>query len=316
MGWSSWDGGDDRQDRTHGSAGMSTAPSAPLIEPELVIITGMSGAGRTTAAKVLEDLGYFVIDNLPPSLISRVFELATHHGSSVDRIAMVVDVRGRQFFGDLRETLDDLRQRGTPLRVLFLDAGDEALVSRFEGARRTHPLAGDDRVVDGIARERSLLSDLRAESDLVVDTSGTNVHQLRERLVDVFAEPGQRGMVVNVVSFGFKYGTPRDADLVLDVRFLPNPHWDESLRPYTGIDQPVRDYVLCGDTAQEFLERLKGLLGLMVPSFEAEGKRYLTIAIGCTGGKHRSVVLGEEIAAYMSELDVPVQVEHRDRLAE
>ncbi|PSO52496.1 MAG: RNase adapter RapZ, partial [Actinobacteria bacterium QS_5_72_10] len=271
--------------------------TAPLVEPELVIITGMSGAGRTTGAKVLEDLGYFVIDNLPPSLISRVFELATHHGSSVDRIAMVVDVRGRQFFGDLRTTLDDLRQRGTPLRVLFLDAGDEALVSRFEGERRTHPLAGDDRVVDGIARERGLLSDLRAEADLVVDTTDVTVHQLRERLVDVFAEPGHRGMVVNVVTFGFKNGAPRDADVVLDVRFLPNPHWEESLRPYTGVDQPVRDYVMRDDRAKEFLERVNGLVGLMVPSFEAEGKRYLTVAVGCTGGKHRSVVLGEEIAA-------------------
>ena len=290
--------------------------TAPLVEPELVIITGMSGAGRTTGAKVLEDLGYFVIDNLPPSLISRVFELATHHGSSVDRIAMVVDVRGRQFFGDLRATLDDLRQRGTPLRVVFLDAGDEALVSRFEGERRTHPLAGDDRVVDGIARERGLLSDLRAEADLVVDTTDTTVHQLRERLVDVFAEPGHRGMVVNVVTFGFKNGAPRDADVVLDVRFLPNPHWEESLRPYTGVDQPVRDYVMRDDRAKEFLERVNGLVGLMVPSFEDEGKRYLTVAVGCTGGKHRSVVLGEEIAAYIDELGMPVQVEHRDRLSE
>lgn len=293
-----------------------SASAPPLVEPELVIITGMSGAGRTTAAKSLEDLGYFVIDNLPPSLISRVFELATHHGSGVDRMAMVVDVRGRQFFGDLRATLDDLRSRGTPLRVVFLDADDEALVSRFEGARRTHPLAGDDRIVDGIERERALLSDLRAEADLVIDTTGTNVHQLRDRLVDAFAEPGQRGMVVNVVSFGFKNGAPRDADVVLDVRFLPNPHWDESLRPYTGIDEPVRDYVLSGERAKEFLERIKGLLDLMVPAFEGEGKRYLTIAIGCTGGRHRSVVLGEEIAAHIEELGVPVQVEHRDRLSE
>lgn len=293
---------------------MSTSP--PLIEPELVIITGMSGAGRTTTAKVLEDLGYFVIDNLPPSLISRVFELAANHSSSVDRIAMVVDVRGRRFFGDLRTTLDDLRSRGTPLRVLFLDASDDALVSRFEEARRTHPLAGDDRIVDGIERERGLLSDLRAEADLVIDTSGTNVHQLRDRIGEAFAEPGQRGMVVNVVSFGFKNGAPRDADVVLDVRFLPNPHWEDSLRPYTGVDAPVRDYVLSGEQAKEFLERVTGLLDLMVPAFEADGKRYLTIAIGCTGGKHRSVVLGEEIARHIEGLGLPVQVDHRDRLSE
>lgn len=288
----------------------------PIVEPQLVIITGMSGAGRTTAAKVLEDLGYFVIDNLPPSLISRVFELASHHGSSVDRVALVVDVRGRQFFGDLRATLDDLRTRGTPMRVLFLDASDESLVARFEAARRTHPLAGEDRILDGITRERSLLSDLRAEADLVIDTSDTNVHQLRDRLIDAFAEPGQRGMVVNVVSFGFKNGAPRDADLVLDVRFLPNPHWEESLRPYTGVDQPVHDYVMASDQAKEFLERLQGLLDLMVPAFEADGKRYLTIAIGCTGGKHRSVVLGEKVASHIRELGLPVQVEHRDRQAE
>lgn len=288
----------------------------PIVEPQLVIITGMSGAGRTTTAKVLEDLGYFVIDNLPPSLISRVFELASHHGSSVDRVALVVDVRGRQFFGDLRATLDDLRTRGTPMRVLFLDASDESLVARFEAARRTHPLAGEDRILDGITRERSLLSDLRAEADLVIDTSDTNVHQLRDRLIDAFAEPGQRGMVVNVVSFGFKNGAPRDADLVLDVRFLPNPHWEEALRPYTGVDQPVHDYVMASDQAKEFLERLQGLLDLMVPAFEADGKRYLTIAIGCTGGKHRSVVLGEKVASHIRELGLPVQVEHRDRQAE
>lgn len=293
---------------------MAESPSD--TEPQLVVITGMSGAGRTTAAKVLEDLGYFVIDNLPPSLISRVFELASHQGSSVDQVALVVDVRGRQFFGDLRATLDDLRSRRTPLRVLFLDAGDETLVQRFEEARRTHPLAGDDRIVDGITRERALLRDLRAEADLVIDTSDTNVHQLRDRLVDAFAEPGQHGMAVNVVSFGFKNGAPRDADLVLDVRFLPNPHWEESLRPFTGLDEPVREFVMGSDLATEFLQRLNGLLDLMVPAFQADGKRYLTIAVGCTGGRHRSVVLGERIASHLRELGLPVQVEHRDRQAE
>lgn len=292
------------------------AEPPPDTEPQLVVITGMSGAGRTTAAKVLEDLGYFVIDNLPPSLISRVFELASHQGSSVDQVALVVDVRGRQFFGDLRATLDDLRSRRTPLRVLFLDAGDETLVQRFEEARRTHPLAGDDRIVDGITRERALLRDLRAEADLVIDTSDTNVHQLRDRLVDAFAEPGQHGMAVNVVSFGFKNGAPRDADLVLDVRFLPNPHWEESLRPFTGLDEPVREFVMGSELATEFLQRCNGLLDLMVPAFQADGKRYLTIAVGCTGGRHRSVVLGERIASHLRELGLPVQVEHRDRQAE
>jgi RNase adapter protein RapZ len=280
------------------------------------VITGLSGAGRTTAAKVLEDLGYFVIDNLPPSLIERVFELAAVPGSSVDRIALVVDVRGRQFFGDLRTAIDKLRDRNATLRVLFLESSDDALVQRYEAARRAHPLSGEDRVVDGIARERALLADLRAEADLVIDTTDTNVHQLRDRLIDAFGVDSDQRMVVNVVSFGYKNGTPRDADIVLDVRFLPNPHWVDALRPYTGLDEPVREYVLGQPETAKFLERLGDLLELMVPAFHQEGKRYLTIAIGCTGGKHRSVVLGEEIAQRIRELGVAVQGDHRDRLEE
>lgn len=301
---------------------MSTAPHIAVdrppvpSDPELVVITGLSGAGRTTAAKVLEDLGYFVIDNLPPALIGRVFELAAVPGSTVDRIALVVDVRGRQFFGDLRASINTLRERQAHLQVLFLESSDEALVKRYEAARRAHPLSGHDRIVSGIARERALLADLRAEADLVVDTTDTNVHQLRERLVDVFGAPDRQNLAVNVVSFGFKNGTPRDADLVLDVRFLPNPHWVDALRPYTGLDVPVREYVMGQADTDEFLRRLFALLDLMVPAFQREGKRYLTIAVGCTGGKHRSVVLGEEIAEHIRELGVRVQVDHRDRRKE
>ncbi len=295
---------------------MSTDSAMPPSGPQLVVITGLSGAGRTTAAKVLEDLGYFVIDNLPPMLISRVFELAAVPGSSVDRVALVVDVRGREFFGDLRESVSSLRKRDAQLRVLFLESSDEALVKRYEAARRAHPLSGRDRITDGIARERALLSDLRAEADLVIDTSETNVHQLRDRLVDAFGRDTDSGMVVNIVSFGFKNGTPRDADLVFDVRFLPNPHWVDELRPFTGIDEPVREYVMSQPETGEFLERLTALLELMVPAFIADGKRYLTIAVGCTGGKHRSVVLGEELANRLRGLDVSVQVDHRDRLKE
>lgn len=286
------------------------------MRPQLAIITGLSGAGRTAAAKVLEDLGYFVIDNLPPSLIGRVVDLATAPGSSVDQVALVVDVRGRQFFGDLRDALADLRQRDLAPRVLFLEASDEALVKRYEAARRAHPLSGQDRVVDGIARERELLADLRAEADLVIDTTDTNVHELRDRLVDAFGGGARDQLVANVVTFGFKNGTPRDADILLDVRFLPNPHWRDELRPYTGLDQPVRDFVMGQPETGEFLQRLFELFDVMVPAFIKEGKHYLTIGIGCTGGKHRSVVLGEALAAHIRSLGVAVRVEHRDRSKE
>jgi UPF0042 nucleotide-binding protein len=287
-----------------------------MRRPSLAIITGLSGAGRTTAAKVLEDLGYFVIDNLPPALIERVVDLATAPGSSVDRVALVVDVRGRAFFGDLRDSLDGLAERGLGPRVLFLEASDEALVKRYEAARRAHPLSGQDRVVDGIARERQLLADLRGQADLVLDTTELNVHQLRDRLVDIFGTETRAGLVCNIVTFGFKNGSPRDADIVLDVRFLPNPHWIEELRPFSGLDEPVREYVLGQPETGIFLDRLGALFDVMVPAFMKEGKHYLTIAIGCTGGKHRSVVLGEELAAHIRTLGVHVQVDHRDRLKE
>ena len=286
------------------------------MTPQLAIITGMSGAGRTTAAKVLEDLGYYVIDNLPSTLIGSIVDLVTVPGSSVDRVALVLDVRGHKFFGDLRLLLEQLRGREVQIRVLFLEADDETLVRRYEAARRAHPLSGKDRLVDGIARERDLLADLRAEADLVIDTSNVNVHELRDRLIDAFGEGSADNMVVNVVTFGFKNGSPRDADIVLDVRFLPNPHWVESLRPYSGLDEPVRSYVMGQPETGEFLQRLSGLLDLMVPAFQKEGKHYLTIAVGCTGGKHRSVVLGEEIARHIREHGVDVQVDHRDRLKE
>lgn len=286
------------------------------MTPQIVIITGLSGAGLTTAAKAMEDIGYFAIDNIPLQLIERVVDLATTPGSTVDRIALVLDVRGRQFFGDLRNTIKTLEERGLSVRVLFLEASEDTLVKRYEAARRTHPLAGHDRILGGITRERALLADLRAEADLVIDTTDSNVHELRDRLVDVFGDRADHEMVVNVMSFGFKYGTPRDADIVLDCRFLPNPHWVDELRPYTGLDAPVCEYVLGDPKAREFLERAEALLDLVVPGSMKEGKRYLTIAIGCTGGKHRSVVLGEQIAAHLRAQGVAVQVDHRDRLRE
>ena len=285
--------------------------------PEVVVVTGLSGAGRTTAAKVLEDLGYFVIDNLPAGLIEPVMKLATGPGAEVHRLALVVDVRGRAFPGEAAAIVADLHRRDVDPRVLFLDSSDEALVTRFEAARRPHPLAATGRVLDGIQREREVLAPLRAEADLVVDTTDTNVHELRDRLREAFGgTERRRGLVVNLLSFGFKNGTPRDADLVLDVRFLPNPHWVEELRPYTGLDEPVRRYVLRQPDTGVFLERLGHLLDLLVPAFQREGKHYLTIAIGCTGGKHRSVVLAEEVAGQIRDLGFNAQVEHRDRLRE
>jgi UPF0042 nucleotide-binding protein len=284
------------------------------VQPTIAIITGLSGAGRTTAAKVFEDIGYFVIDNMPPQLLDSVVELATGPGADVSRIALVIDVRGRQFFGDLRQSIRSLEERGLSVRMLYLEASTQSLVQRYEEGRRVHPLAGEDRVIEGIAREKDLLAELRAEADLVIDTTRLNVHELRSKLIEAFGDPGDTTMVTNLVSFGFKHGTPRDADLVFDVRFLPNPHWVPELRPYTGLDEPVRDYVLGQPEAGAFLDHLLPLLDLMVPAFQREGKRYLTIAIGCTGGKHRSVALAEEVARHLRRTGGTVQVNHRDRL--
>ncbi|MBW3604702.1 MAG: RNase adapter RapZ [Actinobacteria bacterium] len=280
-------------------------------QPEVVVITGMSGAGRSTASNVLEDLGYFVIDNMPPELLERVMELVTAAGSTIERVALVVDVRGRPLWGDVQPHLRALRERGVALRLLFLEADDETLVTRYETARRRHPMAPAGRMIDGIRSERALLTDLRAEADLIIDTSATNVHELRARVSDAFGEHS-RAMVVNLLSFGFKHGTPRDADMVLDVRFLPNPHWVDDLRPLTGRDREVADYVFAQPMTTEFLDRLYALFDVMVPGFIADGKRYLTIAVGCTGGRHRSVALAEHMGGYLQRFDVAVQVEHRD----
>ena len=294
---------------------------AEASRPQLLIITGLSGAGRSAASAVLEDLGFFVIDNLPLSLIEPVIDLATAPGSVIDRVALVVDVRGRQLMGpddathgsELRNAMRELRDRDLDLRILFLEASDDALVRRYEAARRVHPLARKDRIVDGIARERDYLEGLREEADLVLDTTSLNVHELRERLEESFGEAGRDRMVVNVVSFGFKNGTPRDADMLLDVRFLPNPHWVEDLRPLTGLDPRVRDYVLGQPDTGEFLRHTCELFDFLIPAFVREGKRYLTVAMGCTGGKHRSVVLSEVLADHLRTLGVSVQVEHRDK---
>jgi UPF0042 nucleotide-binding protein len=280
--------------------------------PAIVIVTGMSGAGRSTAAKALEDMGWFVVDNLPPGLLPTMVELAARSAGAVPRVAAVVDVRSRAFTTDLNAALGELAGRGVPPRVVFLEASDDTLVRRFDSVRRPHPLRPEGAVSEGIAAERELLRGVRGEADLVLDTSALNVHELRSRMQGFFGEDGAAALRVSVVSFGYKYGLPVDADIVTDCRFLPNPHWIEELAPLTGQDPPVRDYVLSQPGAKKFLDAFMGALQAALPGFEREGKRFLTLAVGCTGGKHRSVAIAEQVAARLGETGATVQVVHRD----
>ncbi|GAA3447479.1 RNase adapter RapZ [Planomonospora venezuelensis] len=282
-------------------------------EPAFVIVTGMSGAGRSTAAKALEDLGWFVIDNLPPGLLFAMAEEAGRVKLAADKVAAVVDVRSLAFTTDLSAAIEELDGRGVAVRVVFLEAGDEELVRRFESVRRPHPLQGDGRLVDGIARERGILRDVRANADLVIDTSNLNVHELRGKIVAFFGGEDRPGLRVNVVSFGFKYGLPVDADLVVDCRFLPNPHWVPELRPMNGLDTPVREYVLGQPGAKELLDAYEEVVGIIAAGYSREGKSYATLAVGCTGGKHRSVAMAEQIAGRLRDKGgMDVQVSHRD----
>jgi UPF0042 nucleotide-binding protein len=287
-----------------------TEAALPL---EVVVVTGLSGAGRSTAAKCLEDLGWFVVDNLPPSLLATMVDLSSRAQGAVPKIAVVADVRSRAFSSDLRTAIDEIERRGVHPRVLFLEASDEVLVRRFEGVRRPHPMQGDGRLVDGIAAERLLLRDLRGDADLVLDTSLLNVHELRGKVAAAFGAEGDGdALQVTILSFGFKYGLPVDADLVVDCRFLPNPHWVPELRPKTGRDEAVRDYVLSQPGAQEFLDRYEGVLELVTAGYKREGKRYALLAVGCTGGKHRSVAIAEQLAARLAAAGTDVTVTHRD----
>jgi UPF0042 nucleotide-binding protein len=270
----------------------------------------MSGAGKTAAAASLDDLGWFVVDNLPPSLLMELIDTVTER-TAQRRIAVVADVRGGVFFGELRGVLDELAVRGVRPYVLFLEAGDEALVRRFESARRPHPLQGEGRVLEGIRREREQLAELRAGADLVIDTSLLNVHELSRRIRTAFEGENTRLRAV-VVSFGFKYGIPVDADVVADLRFLPNPHWVPDLRRQTGRDEAVRDYVLGQPGATEFLDRYAGLLRMTSDGYLREGKRFVTVGVGCTGGKHRSVVMSEALASRLRDQGIETLVVHRD----
>jgi UPF0042 nucleotide-binding protein len=279
--------------------------------PEIVIITGMSGAGRSTAAKSLEDLDWFVADNLPPDLLPTMLDLARRALGAVPRIAAVVDVRSRAFSTDLKSVVGDLEAAGARPYVVFLEASDDTLVRRFESVRRPHPLQEGGRVVDGIAAERELLEGVRGEADLVLDSSRLNVHELRARMRDTFGGDSDTALRLNVVSFGFKYGLPVDADMVADCRFLPNPHWVADLAPLTGQDQEVRDYVLGQPGATEFLDAYVAAVRVTLAGFQREGKHFVMLAVGCTGGKHRSVAMAEQIAARLAG-SAGVRVVHRD----
>ncbi|MGQ0838931.1 RNase adapter RapZ [Actinokineospora sp.] len=290
---------------------MSSEQGGPGIE--VAVVTGLSGAGRSTAAKCLEDLGWFVVDNLPPELISTMVELGSQARGAITKVAVVMDVRSRAFTEDLSAIIKDLDARGYKPRVLFLEATDDVLVRRFEAVRRGHPLQGGGRLTEGIGDERALLMPLREEADLVLDTSTLSVHQLRAKIEDAFGTEAATATRVTVLSFGYKYGLPMDADLVMDVRFLPNPFWIPELKDQTGRDVDVRNYVLSQEGADEFLDRYHELLRLIGAGYRREGKRYLTLAIGCTGGKHRSVAISEELSRRLSDEDgMAVKVVHRD----
>ena len=279
---------------------------------ELLVVTGMSGAGRSTVGNALEDLGWYVVDNLPPQMLRPLVDLAERASGSLPKIAAIVDIRGGKLFTDVLEALQELRTNAR-VRVLFLDATDAALVRRFEQVRRPHPLQGEGTLLDGISKERHRLEELRETSDIVLDTSELNIHQLATSISEKFAEADSPGVQVTIVSFGFKYGLPADADMVADMRFLPNPFWISELKALTGLDPEVREFVLGAEGAAEFVDSYAKALAPVLAGYQRENKRHATIAIGCTGGKHRSVAVGEKLASLLRALPgVVVNVKHRD----
>jgi UPF0042 nucleotide-binding protein len=280
--------------------------------PELLVVSGMSGAGRSTVGNALEDQGWYVIDNLPPQLLGPISDLFSLSKASLPRIAVIIDVRGGEFFTELQTYLAQLRVRKINVRLLFLEANDQALVKRFESVRRPHPLQGTGTVLDGIARERQELLSLRESADIVFDTSESNVHQLTNRVAEAFSS-NSNALKVNVMSFGFKYGIPADADMVADARFIPNPHWQDELRSKTGNNKEVSDYVMAQAGVEEFIQNYVSVLKTVLAGYRTENKRFATIAIGCTGGKHRSVAITNRIAQLLAEdPDATISVSHRD----
>ncbi|CAN5303614.1 RNase adapter RapZ [soil metagenome] len=281
-------------------------------DQQVLIVTGMSGAGRSTVGNALEDLGWYVVDNLPPQMLRTLVELAGHAGNALPKIAAIVDVRGGKLFADVEEAVAMLR-RSTSVRVLFLEASDSALVRRFEQVRRPHPLQNDGTILDGIGEERALMEPLRELSDVIIDTTELNIHQLATTISEKFAEADAAGVQVTIMSFGFKYGLPADADMVADVRFLPNPFWVPELRPKTGLDDSVSDYVLGQRGAREFIDAYAAALSPVLEGYQRENKRHATIAVGCTGGKHRSIAVAQELAALVRGFPgVAVSIKHRD----
>jgi len=270
----------------------------------------MSGAGRSTVAHALEDLHWYVVDNLPAALLPALTEKV--HSGEIGRLAVVLDVRGGAFFNDLNASLDELSKKNIAFRLLFLDASDQALVQRFEATRRPHPLQGDGTIINGIAAERAKLDELRSRADVVIDTSNLNVHQLDKRIGEIFGAGQSQGIRMNILSFGYKYGIPVDSDLLLDCRFIPNPHWIPELRPLNGRDEPVRKAVLSAPGVDKFIDDYVALLISMSNGFLTEGKKFVTVAIGCTGGKHRSVAISEEIATRLNRPGVTAHAMHRD----
>ncbi|SCG36852.1 UPF0042 nucleotide-binding protein [Micromonospora halophytica] len=288
--------------------GTATAES----DTSLVVVTGLSGGGRSTVARALENVGYYVVDNLPQALLLDMAELAVKAGGAARRTAMVLDVRSRAFSTDLAGAIRELKERGFSPRVIFVDADDEVLIRRFESVRRSHPLQGEGRLADGIAVERGLLEEARDQADVIIDTSHLNVNQLRRRVEELFGGEDARRLRVTVISFGFKYGLPPDADFVLDARFLPNPYWVPELREHTGREEAVSAYVLGQEGADAFVSSYADLVGATTAGFEREGKRYLTVAVGCTGGKHRSVAIAEELAGRLRQSGLAANAQHRD----